>query len=202
MTIATTALITLAEAKAFRGLAGLPAADEPLIETLIDAASVDFEKEWQNAGVQREFTERYTHREIKAGSRSADTIWLQHFPIISVTSITDPAGNTIESDDYWIDKDMGALRTTGGWDIPQDSNGFETYWTIVYTAGRVANTAAVPANIKLACKMWVAMLYKSPTQDVKSKSVGDLSITYKDGSSESLPDQIRRMIWGWKKEDA
>jgi hypothetical protein len=199
MSVSSAALITLPEAKLFPGLASLALADESLLEALIDAASLDFEKEWDNYGVQRSVTEDHTYKEIRARSRSADIIWLRKYPIVSITSITDPAGNTVASTEYWIDKQLGALRTTGGWTIPQDSNGFETYWTVIYTAGRVASIAAVPANIKLACKMWVAELYKNPTQNVKSKSVGDLSITYREGSSEGLPDQIRRMISCWKK---
>jgi uncharacterized phiE125 gp8 family phage protein len=199
MSVASTALITLAEAKLFPGLSTLAAADEAIVEALIDAASMDFEKEWDNYGIQRAVTEDYTYQEIKTRSKKANTIWLRKFPIVSVASITDPAGNTIDSDEYWIDKQLGALRTTGGWAIPQDTNGFASYWTIVYTAGRTANTAAVPANIKLACKMWTLELYKNPGQNVKSKSVGDLSITYKEGSGKGLPDQIKRMISCWKK---
>lgn len=202
--VSTTAdLITLAEAKVFPGMGSLPATDEAIVSALITAVSLDFEREWDNYGVQREVTERYSYRAIKAGLWNADTIWLHKFPVVSVTSITDPDGNTIDADDYWIDKDVGCLRILGGWTIPQDSNGFATYWTIVYTAGRVASVSDVPTNIKLACKMWVAMLYRDPTQNVKSKSVGDLAITYKDGSKAgSLPNHIRAMISCWKKQDA
>ncbi len=204
-------LVSLTELKLFPGLASAPSSDDSILLALIDAASLDFEKEWQSPGVQRSFTENYTYREI-VSLRHPDTIWLRQMPVVSVTSITDPAGNTVDSDEYWIDKDVGALRSfstgmvglCGCWDIPVDANGYESYWIIVYTAGRVAATANVPANIKLACKMWVSMLYKDPTQNISSKSVGDLSITYKyrGPNDEGLPDQIRRMISCWKKVDA
>ncbi len=111
----------------------------------------------------------------------------------------DPAGNSIASDDYWVDPDVGQLRTAGGWQVPQDSNGFETYWQVSYVAGRVASTALVPANVKHACKMWVANLYKRTDRDLVSKSVGDLSLTYAQGSGQELPSLIKNMISQWKK---
>ena len=204
MSVATASLITLTEAKLFPGMGSLPATDEALIEALIDAASLDFETHWDNYGVQRSVAEKYTYHQIITEAPNYDKIWLRKFPIASITSIADPAANTIDSDEYVIDYDIGCLRSTAewGWDVPLDSNGFESYWTITYTPGRVANTAAVPANIKLACKMWTAILYKNATQNVQSKSVGDFSITYKGSVDGGLPDQIKRMISAWKKRDA
>jgi len=210
MAVSDYALITLAEAKVFPGLAALPAADEGVVEALIDAVSFDFEAYWDNYGVQRAVAERYTYREIIRESPNYDTIWLRRYPIISVSDIRDQYANTITSSDYWIDADVGALRCTewAGWDVPTNSGGYNTYWTIGYTAGHVANTAAVPANIKLAAKMRIAQLYKSPTQDVSAKSVEDLSITYKQaggmsGSEDTgLPIAIQRLIAPWKKREA
>jgi len=65
----------------------------------------------------------------------------------------------------------------------------------------VASTALVPANIKHACKMWVASLYKRSDRDLISKRVGDLSLTYANGSSDELPEIIKRMISAWKKRE-
>jgi len=191
-------LITLAEAQTFPGMSN---ADVSILAALITAASLDFETFWDNYGVQRQVAERYSYREIKISSAHANTIWLRKLPIVSVASIVDQDSNAILSTDYWIDYDLGALRTTGGWYIPHDANGFETYWTVTYTAGRVADTASVPANIKHACKMWVAELFKNSSQNVTSKSVGDLRISYKETKGD-LPDQIKRMIGAWKKADA
>lgn len=195
------ALITLGELKTFPGLASAPASEDDILQAMIDAASLDFEAYWDNYGVQRSVTEKHTYREIRRATPNADKIQLDKYPIVLVTSITDPAGNTIGPDDYWIDADIGALRANGGWTIPVDSNGFESYWTIVYKAGRVANTASVPANIKHACKLWIYQLYKRPDRDLISKSVGDLSLTFAKGTSEDLPELIKRMISAWKKRE-
>jgi hypothetical protein len=57
---------------------------------------------------------------------------------------------------------------------------------VLYTAGRYANTAAVPANLKLAAKMHLTGRYKRPDSTVRSKTVGELSITYADlGGTEA-----------------
>jgi hypothetical protein len=202
MTVSTYALITLAEAKVFPGLSAVPASDDAILEGLIDAAAADFEDYWDNYGVRRSVTEKVTWHDIKLRSRDLSAVYLSRYPISSVESITDPASNTIAATEYWIDSERGILRTTGTWKLPQDSNGFVTYWTIVYTAGRVAATANIPANIKAACKAWVADLYKRPDRDVISKSVGDLSLGYRSSEvTGGLPEYIQHKIAVWKKRE-
>jgi hypothetical protein len=199
MAVSPYALITLDEAKEYPGMSALPASEEAMVETVIDAVTADFEDFWDNYAVQREVSEDYTYDRFVEGK-----IELNHYPIVSVKSITDPAGNTIASTDYWIDKAHGYLVCANTWAIPQDANGFQTYWTIVYTAGRVANTAAVPAHIKHAAKAWVAVKYRHADQDLVQKSVGDLSIRYREWQREGeteqlLPTWVRSAIVMWKK---
>lgn len=199
MAVSEYALITLDEAKEYPGMTALSASDEAMVEAMIDAATFDFESFWDNAGVQRQFVEGYTYDEIREGK-----IELQHYPIVSVSSIVDQAGNSIGPSDYWINKNCGWLICANTWAIPQDSNGFQTYWTITYTAGRVAKTEDVPANIKHACKGWVAIKYRHADQDLVQKSVGDLSIRYREwqraGEDENvLPTWVRNSIIQWKK---
>jgi len=195
MSVATTSLITLAEAKVYPGMGSLASADEPIVESLCDACALEFESYLGKALIQRAFTEDYTYTEISRQSRESDIIWLRRYPIVSVTSITDPADNTIADTDYWIDKVMGALRANSSWSLPKDDNGFTSYWTIVYTAGYWATTAAVPANIKTAAKMYVAYLYSRPNPEVASKSVGDLRIAYAESKGDSsIPASIRAKI--------
>jgi len=188
------ALIETFEAREYPGM---PATgSDAIIDVLIDGCSLAIEKHCDGKlFVQRAITEDYTWEEIKRQSKHADTIWLRKQPLVSVTSITDPAGNTVDSDDYWLDKAKGALRTTGQWTIPQDSNGFATYWTIIYTAGLFASTLAVDANLKLACMMFVADLFKHPNPAVLSKSVGDLKISYREKAQVSaLPDGVQKLV--------
>jgi uncharacterized phiE125 gp8 family phage protein len=197
-------LITLAELKLFPGFSQVASTEDAILEALITAISYDFEAFWGTYGIQRAVTERHTWNSIYKSSRDSSVIWLEKPPIASVTSITDPAGNTISSNDYWIDSDIGALRMSGGWQIPQDSKGNATYWTIVYTGGHVAAVGDVPPHIKTAAKLWAYSVYKRPDRDVLSKSVGDLSVGYRAsewGSTESIPSHIANRICEWKKAD-
>lgn len=202
MSVSQYALITLAEMRTFPGFASLRASEDAILEALIDAATLDFERFWDNYGVRRPvYAEKHTYREIKRDSPDANEIQLRRYPVLasSGVAIVDSAGNLVGPDEYWIEEDIGQLHTTSGWTIPLDANGFEAYWQCTYVAGRVNSTSEVPANIKTACKMWVADLYKRPDRGLVSKKVGDLSLTYAQQSGEDLPRVIKSMIGQWKK---
>lgn len=192
-------LITLNELKNYPGLSSVAGTEEPILESLIAAATKQFERYWETYGVQRGISEEIiTYRQIRRDTPDASLMELKKRPIQSVVSIEDPDGNTIDSGNYWTDE-MRGLKTTGGWTIPQDSNGFQTYWMVTYSGGWVANAASVPDNIKTACKMWVASLYRNYDRNVLSKKVGDLSITYRDTTKKGdLPDYIKSMISEWR----
>ena len=122
-------LVTLNELKNFPGLSQVPQSQDVILEELIEAATSDFEKEWNNYGIQRTIClERHAMSEIRRMSRNANKIQLKRYPILTASGvvITDPAGNSVASTDFWIDPDVGQLVTIGGWPTPYDSNGFET----------------------------------------------------------------------------
>jgi len=201
MTVSTYSLISLSEMKNFPGFTSLASSEDAILEALIDAVTLDFESEWGCYGVQRTaISERHNWKSIVIDSPGASKIWLTHSPVVSITSITDPAVNTVLSTAYSIDYDDGCLVNPCGWTVPVDANGFESHWTVVYTAGHVAATANVPANIKQAAKMWCASLYKRTDRDVTSKKIGELTLTYRDGGANAgLPPEIRSMISEWKR---
>jgi len=193
------ALITVNELKNFPNMASLDVTDEPILHTLIDAVTAEFESYWGTYGVIRGVSgEKVTYKQLRRASPGANIMPLQKTPIQSVVSIEDQDSNTIDSDDYWIDESRG-LMTTGGWTIPQDSSAFATYWSVTYSGGWVSSTSNVPENIKTAAKMRVASLYKRADRDVISKQVGDLRITYREGADEGLPSVIKNMINQWRR---
>ena len=201
MSISDYALITLPEAREYPGMPS--SGNDSIIEGLIDGCSLDIEQYCNGKiFVQRALTEDYTWDQIKQQSRNNNAIWLRKLPIVSVASITDPASNTVDSDDYWIDKVHGCLRTTGQWVIPQDSNGFAAYWTIVYTAGLFENTLAIPGNVKMACRIYVAQIFRHPDPDVIEKAVGDLKIKYNEARKMEvdfmIPARVRSLIGSYK----
>ena len=169
------ALITTAEARLGRGM---PTGTdyETLIDALVDSASQAIEDHCNNIFVIRAVTERVMWERIAGRS----VIALRKYPIVSVTSIQDqdsPA-NSIPSTDYWVDPDAGFLVGTGGWQVPVNANGFATYWTVTYTAGRYATTAAVDAVLKTACRMTVEDVFFNGAGDSVRRKIGDLEVEY------------------------
>lgn len=196
------ALATLSEIRTFPGLSSVEenASNDAILDALIDSATTDFEAYWNTNGVRRSVTERHNYKSIVNLSRNADKIYLRKPPVVpSGITITDPAGNTIDSDDYWVDEDAGVLHTTGVWNIPQNDAGFQTFWTIVYTGGWAVNTAGVPASIKTAVKMRVANLYQRPDKSVIRKKIGDFELGYRDTKDEpDLPIAVKALIEPWR----
>ncbi len=164
---ASYALLTLQEAQEYLG----NPADTAVLDALIDDITLALEAWAQTFFVQRQTSEDY---ERPAGAE----LWLRRSPVVSVTSITDPAGNSVAATDYAVIKPRGLLRRPGGWPVPVDANGHEAVWTVTYTAGRWADTAAVPANVRLGAKLFVAERYLKRQPGVVREvvqGVGDVS---------------------------
>lgn len=186
MALLTQALITVADARVYPGMPATGCDD--IIESLINGATEDFEDYCQTAFIQRTFTQDYTWNDIRQGDPSK--LYLRRYPVVSVTSITDPAGNTVGSTLYWIEKNKGILHHIGNWGIPVDSNGNATYWTVVYVAGWFSTRAAVKSNVIQAVKMEVAYRLRRPDTSVMSKSVGDLSISYSSRGGQQQEEEF------------
>ena len=190
MAVSANALISLAEAKTHLGITDT--ANDTLLEALIDGASAAIEAFCQTVFVQRTITD------IVAGGPGlrCKRIYLTRYPIVSVTSITDPAANTVPATDYVIYKAEGMLIHAGAWPEAQDSNGNVARWSVVYIAGRAATTAAVEANLKLACKMLVAATFSRRESGIASKRVGDLSVSYHAPSAEGggMPPEVASLL--------
>jgi hypothetical protein len=195
-------LITMNELLNYPGMSSVPEDKHPILEALIDTVTAQFEKEWGTFAIQRSTSERVTYRKILADSPGAGIIRLSKGPIVSVSSIVDPAGNSIDADDYWIDYEDSSLRTAGRFQRPVDANGHESYWTITYVGGQAVDTAAVPYNIKTAAKMWVSQLFTNPMQNITSKTLGDFSQSYRydESAADQIPSQIKSMISDWKRD--
>jgi uncharacterized phiE125 gp8 family phage protein len=170
------ALADLGEVKAFLGVT--TSADDALIEALTDAASDRIEQLCQTAFIIRSFVEYHE------GARKR--LFLQRYPITEVTSIADPAGNTIPATDYIIKKDRGILEHFGHFWVAQTTGGQPTQWTVTYKAGRFADTSVVTEDLKLACKQLVAKPYDQKVAGVSSVGVGDLSISYASAGETPL----------------
>lgn len=105
-------------------------------------------------------------------------LYLKKYPYVSGLTITDGKGNTIPSTDYLIIAEQGILQHVGLWPTAQEADGKIGRWSITFTAGLAATTAAVPADLKEACTLWIAKRFNRIDPSVTSKSVGDMSLSY------------------------
>jgi len=184
--MAATDLIFLAEAKTELGIT---VTDHDLrLEALITNTSSRILAYLQNHVVIQARTERHY------GGKKR--LYLQRYPVTSGPTISDEAGNTVESTDYMMLAEQGILQHAGIWPTAQDANGNISRWTIAYGAGLAVNTAAVPADLKEACLTWVTRRFSRPDQSVTSKRVGDLALGYAAPTEEpdGVPTDIAAML--------
>ena len=213
MALSVAALITLADAKTFLGIT--ESAQDTLLEALIEAASEEIESLLQGTFViQRTVVEEYetprgalwsldrfieTGREYPLGN--SPYFFLRRRPIVSITSIVDPAATAIAASGYAIDEAKGLLYLTSGWPQAYGTAGQRSLWTITYIAGLVADTANVPHRFRQACRLLVSESFARRQPGITSKKVGDLEIRYSDPADAQaggsfMPPEVSRLLSG------
>jgi hypothetical protein len=143
---------------------------------LISAVSLELEKRLGTAFVRREFTDK------KQGM--VKRIYLDYLPVVSITSVQDPAGNTLTEDTEFVVQQDRYLEALGYFSHAVNSQGQRTDWTIVYEAGWFADTAAVAHDVRAEALRVIGALREAPSPTAQSVRVGDLAVTYRDVSSE------------------
>lgn len=166
--VATYDVVTLAEAKEYLRITD--SSDDAWLAAMITAVTEQLER-WAST----QFVQRSTTDQMWGGKKH---MYLRTYPVVSVTSITDPAANAVAAADYFVDKPTGILRHFGYWPTAVTATGYPVTWAVVYVAGWFANTAAVGADVKLAAKRMLAWHRDRPGGDVRSVSVGSLSVSY------------------------
>lgn len=210
-TLSAHALITLEEVKALLGITSTSFDDK--LTGIINFQSARLDR-WCRVGlVQRTYVEQYLgsakdertfypelanpDREFFTGGQTRE-IALRHYPVVSVASIEDGDGNSVASTDYHIRKRQGILEHFGGWPIPYDANELLGEWTITYTAGFFANTAAVTEDVKAAVFALVARQHSVLVPGVASMATGTLSVSFGDLSETAetggLPAEVARAM--------
>lgn len=170
--MAATDLVDLAEAKRYLGITGTT--DDTLIQEILSGVSLDIKNACQAPLVRETGLIEYH----EGGKKR---IFLRAYPVVSITSIQDsktPTPNEVPATDYFVRKDIGLLEHFGRFPIPVNNNGQRTVWTVTFEAGRFANTAAVPADLKLVANKMIARAWGRKEPGDESVSVGSLSITY------------------------
>lgn len=182
----TTDLVKLDKAKAVLSIDGT--SEDVRLAHLISSVSLELEHRLGCAFIQRNFTDK------KEGGRKR--IYLDRLPIVSVTSITDPAANTVAATDYVIRQDR-YLEAIGFFDHAVTAQGQRADWTIIYKAGWFATTTAVTEEIQQEVLRVIDVLRQAPSPTATSVRVGDLAVTYgsiESSEGQTLLDQARNIL--------
>jgi hypothetical protein len=177
----TMALITAVEARVYlRGLTGT--AEDTTIDTMIARVSALFGSYCgfpTETGVATMESATYVHYLEGPGGYS---LRLPVWPVSSVTSIYDDSGRAYASADLVSSGDYDVIGDFGL--VIAKSTGNHTAWG---TGGRaikatyVAGFATVPADVKHACGLQVAHIWRH------RDSIGDSSVSKAGGSASPLP---------------
>jgi hypothetical protein len=180
--MATLDAVTLPEVKTALGIDGT--AEDAALARLITATTLEVERALRTQFVQRSVVE-YHPGECRR-------FYVQVVPIASVTSVVDPAGTTCPSTQYVV-RQKRYIEHWGHFFNAFTSAGQVADWTVTYTAGWFASTAAVTADVKAEIIRAIAAAREAPNAGVSSVGVGDLSISYAAGQAAtggSMPAHV------------
>lgn len=172
-------IITLAELKAYLGIADDDTSQDAKLITLL-AVLPDYLYDQTGVwfGSAKEITETQDY---------ADVVFLDHIPVLAVTSIKrDYPGyeQVIDGATYKLNKNTGRLTLRERYGREGGNRRDYDELEIVYTTG----ITPVPASIKEAAKMFASGLYNAAANDgleVSSEQIGSLRRTYKVSTREA-----------------
>jgi len=177
-------LLSLDEAKAALGITD--DTKDADITALVDGISARMEKALKGGiFVQRSVVEEDMGGAKVREGRGSNKVRLKYGPLVSVTSIVDEDDETIAATEYYLLKREASLvYLIGGWPAP---SAYGYTWTATYTAGYADTQANVPDDVKRACKLQLKAEWARKNPDLKSKSFGDVQLTFRD-SQDLLPE--------------
>jgi len=136
------------------------------IEALINAYSVAIEDHLHKKVINRDLTEEYD-------GDGTTVLWVDYYPINSITSLT-INGETINEDDYYLYEKLGKIVLNG----LVFTKGYQNV-EITYNVGYGADTTTIPEPIKQSCVALVHFYIKRHTLDY--------SETFDEGFVVTLP---------------
>ena len=160
MAVKATTIVTLAQMRAFLNIPTAQTGKDALLIELLDAYNNKIENYLGVALINVAYTESYD-------GDGSDSLFLNHYPIISVTSLSiDGTALSVVADaDFYIYADTGLIKLDSATFTTTDYRNVD----IVYTAGHGAAIANVPDALKNALKTWVGRVFKAEVVDFSSK---------------------------------
>lgn len=186
MVLNNNALATLTDTKAY--LKVTVATDDSLLEGLINACSTAIEN-----FCRRSFYTTTYENEYYDGNNTR-YLNLNNYPVSAITQVM-VNGVVIDPSNYIVKNPSGVLARIGPY--PNTFTGlsmsrFNTVWNrgdyniqVSYTAGY----DPIPEDLALACKMYVAAIYKA--------DIASYSTTFNDGfvfKADAIPTQVKLML--------
>ena len=186
--MATNDILTLAEAKAHLNITG--SGSDTKVAALVTAASMLLDAAAKTFFVKRSVVELHWPR--------GKFLFPRARPVNSITSILDPAGNSVPAADYYLDTDRSFIAHVGYWPTAVNATNLPVPWSVTLSAGWFANTAAVAEDVKQACRLRLSAIWDRPNPDVSSVGVGGLSVSYGSapggGMAAELTDTDRLLL--------
>lgn len=176
-----TTIVILSEMRAFLNIpTGQTGKDSLLIE-LLDAYNQKIENYLGVTMINSTYTESYD-------GDGTDCLFLKHYPIISVTSLSidDTALSVVVDDDFYIYAEEGYIKLDNDTFTTTDYKNVD----IVYKAGYGLARANIPDVLKNALKTWVMRVFKA--------EIIDFSQRFDESSLANIKSQM--MPWDIKQD--
>ena len=181
MPVKATTIIELADIRAFLNIPTAQTGKDALLIDLLDAYNGKIENYLGVTMINTTYTESYD-------GDGTDCLFLKHYPIISVTSLSidDTALSVVVDDDFYIYGEKGYIKLDSDTFTTTDYKNVD----IVYIAGHGAARANVPDVLKNALKTWVGRVFKA--------EVIDFSQRFDESSLANIKSQM--MPWDIKQD--
>ncbi len=176
--VAATTIVTLSEMRSFLNIPTAQTGKDSLLIDLLDSYNTEMELYLGVTMINSTYTETYD-------GNDKDSLFLKHYPIISVTTLTIDDVAQVLNTDYYIHGEEGYIK------LEDDTFGDElSSVDIVYVAGHGAARANISAVLKNVLKTWVMRVFKA--------EVVDFSQRFDESSLANIKSQM--MPWDIKQK--
>ena len=191
MAVKATTIIELTDIRAFLSIPVAQTGKDSLLISLLDAYNGKMENYLGVTMINTTYTEYYD-------GNGTDTLFLKHYPIVSITSLSidDTALSVVADTDFYIEGEEGFIRLVDDTFSTTDYHNVD----IVYVAGHGATRALVPDVLKNALKTWVGRVFKAEVIDFSQRFDESILANIK---SQMMPwdikqdlDYYRCRYWG------
>ena len=181
-------LVTLAQMRAYLNMPTAQTGKDDLLIDLLDSYNAEMQLYLGVSMINATYTESYDGN----GTRC---LFLKHYPIVSVTSLTLDDTALVENTDFYVYGTEGYIKLDS--DIfTQDLKNV----AIVYVAGHGATRALVSAVLKNTLKTWVGRVFKAEVVDFNTRfdesSLANIKSSMMPWDIKQKLDYFRCRLWG------